>query len=355
MFGAIGNLFNIIFSYPIFNGLVVLYRLFGDFGLAIIVLTVLIKLLLFPLTLQQLRSSKAMQVLQPKIAEIKKKHPGDVQSQSLAMNQLYKEYGVKPLAGCLPLVIQLPVLYGLYFAVGNILRDQHLTTKTLNDHLYSFIAPFTHIPDINLRWFEFLNPHWYISLGQPDPTHILPILAGLATFVSLRMAQPRNAQANKNKDKNTPDPMVQSMQTMQYVMPFVTIFIGWTFPAGLALYWTISSIFQAVQQYFVTGWGSLLTTPKFANDPKVAPAVVESTLASEGKKQREKDLLRRSNIIEADSASDEDEEAASGPVASQMRTGNNRSGSSTTQQQRRRSRNSSASARRRGSAQRSRG
>lgn len=351
MFEAIGHLFNIIFSFPIFNALVVLYRLFGDFGLAIIVLTVLIKLILFPLTLTQLRSSKAMQVLQPKIAEIKKKHPGDLQSQSLAMNQLYKEYGVKPMAGCLPMLIQLPVLWGLYYAVGAILRDPKL--DVINSELYPFIAPFKQLPDINLNWLTFINPAWHISLGQPDPTHILPILAGLATFVSLRMAQPRNTQAKKDKDKSTPDPMVQSMQTMQYIMPFVTIFIGWSFPAGLALYWTVSSIFQAVQQYFVTGWGALLTAPKFPTGPKAAPAVVEGSVAKESdvssKKQREKDLLRRSNIEANDSS-----EEASGPVASQMRT-SSRSGSANQNSQRRRPRSSSASARRRGSAQRSRG
>ncbi|GHO44481.1 membrane protein insertase YidC [Ktedonospora formicarum] len=350
MFEAIGHLFNIIFSFPIVNALVVLYRLFGDFGLAIIVLTVLIKLILFPLTLTQLRSSKAMQVLQPKIAEIKKKHPGDLQSQSLAMNQLYKEHGVRPMAGCLPMVIQLPVLWGLYYAVGAILRDPKL--NVINSELYPFITPFKQLPNIDLNWFTFINPAWHISLGQPDPTHILPILAGLATFVSLRMAQPRNAQANKDKSKSTPDPMVQSMQTMQYVMPFVTIFIGWSFPAGLALYWTVSSVFQAVQQYFVTGWGALLTTPKFSTEPKVAPAVVEGSLSSEtsSKKQREKDLLRRSNIESTDAS--KETESARGPVASQMRSSN---GSANQNSQRRRSRNNSASARRRGSAQRSRG
>ena len=116
------------------------------------------------------------------------------------------------------------------------------------------------IPNLYLNWFTFLNPNWHFLLSQPDPTHILPVLAGLATFVQLRMSQPKTtgtAAAN--------DPTQQSMKTMQYIMPLITVFFGWTFAAGLALYWTISSIFQAVQQYFVTGWGGLITTPNLVS------------------------------------------------------------------------------------------
>jgi YidC/Oxa1 family membrane protein insertase len=267
---VIGYIFNLIFSFPIFNALIVLYRLFGDFGLSIIVLTLLIKLILFPLTLSQLKSMKATQALQPRMAEIRKKYAKDQAAQAQAMQELYKEYGINPLAGCLPLLIQLPVLYGLYEAlrigVGYGLKTTPEKLAAINSALYPFIHPFSTLPNIDLSWFAFLDPilhiHAVFSLANPDPTHVLPILAGIATFVQLRMSQSRAAATQTNSGNNSAlDPTAQSMKMMQYIMPIFTVFIGWTFPAGLALYWTVSSIFQAVQQFFVTGWGALATKP----------------------------------------------------------------------------------------------
>jgi YidC/Oxa1 family membrane protein insertase len=349
--GEIGNLFNIIFTYPIFNGLVLLYHLFGDFALSIIVLTLVIKLVLFPLTLQQLKSMKATQALQPQMAEIRKKYAKDQQGQALAMQALYKEYGVNPVAGCLPLLVQLPVLYGLFYALNGVLRTSRLSD--INAHLYPFVPHFSKFPDINLNWFTFINHSWFIPLGQPDISHILPILAGLATFVQLRMSMARSAAtANAN------DPSAQSMKMMQYVMPFITVFFGWTFPAGLALYWTVSSIFQAVQQYFVTGWGSLLVVPNLKADLAGGSSNTSSKNKSNGAvssksytgdRKRERALLERADEPEVEQAEDAEE----GPVESQLRTVPRGGGSS--QYNRRRQRGGSASARRRSSTQRSRG
>jgi YidC/Oxa1 family membrane protein insertase len=341
--GEIGYLFNLIFTYPIFNGLVLLYHLFGDFALSIIVLTLIIKLLLFPLTLKQLKSMKATQALQPQMQEIKKKYGKDQQGQAVAMQALYKEYGVNPLSGCLPLVVQLPVLYGMYYAFRTFLGTSKVAD--LNNIVYPFIPHFTSYPNIYLNWFAFINHSWTISLAHADPTHILPIIAGLATFIQLRMSQPKTAPGA------TPDPSTQSMKMMQYVMPLITVFFGWTFPAGLALYWTVSTVFQAVQQFFVTGWGSLLVTPDF----KMAPATagksngkVATTQSYTPRKERPRVVP---TVVEADnenfSESDESDESE-GAVERRSRP-------SGTPYNRRRQRSNSASARRRGSAQRSRG
>jgi YidC/Oxa1 family membrane protein insertase len=353
--GAIGNLFNIVFTNPIFNGLMVLYHLFGDFGLSIVVLTVIIKLILFPLTLQQLKSMKANQVLQPKMAEIKKKYANNQQEQMLAMQALYKEHGFNPAAGCLPMFIQLPVLYGLFYALEFVVSNK-TSLANINSRLYPFVQPFAHLPNIQLEWFTFLNHAWHFSLGAPDPTHVLPILAGLATFVQLRMSQARNA-ATSTAAAN--DPTAQSMKMMQYVMPFVTVFIGWNFAAGLALYWTVSYAFQAVQQYFVTGWGALLTTPDLKKD--LAPGnsgsnkVVEAKSASSESRQRERPIQKKVTVpatetSELDTETDTDTDDAS--IESRSRTDMRGSGPS---QYNRRRRGSSASARRRSSPQRSRG
>lgn len=345
--GAIGNLFNLVFTNPIFNALMVLYRLLGDFGLAIVFLTIIIKLLLIPLTLQQLKSMKANQELQPLIAEIRKKYANNQQEQMLRMQALYKEKGFNPAAGCLPLFIQLPVLYGLFFAFEGILTQKNLTTAAINARLYPFIQPFTHLPNINLEWFSFINSSWVISLGKPDPTHILPILAGLATFVQLRMSQARmaaNAQPSSSGSSSAFDPN-QSMKMMQYVMPLITVFFGWNFAAGLALYWVISYTFQAVQQYFVTGWGGLAPATK-------APATTK------GSSRTKKVVDSSISPVKAEPAVAAVGESGgeTGAIESRLRTSNRGSGpTQSNNNNRRRQRGSSASARRRSSAQKSRG
>lgn len=343
--GQIGYLFNILFTFPIFNGLVLLYNVFGDFGVSIIVLTLIIKLILFPLTLQQLKSMKATQALQPEMAEIRKKYAKDQQAQAAAMQELYKKYGVNPLAGCLPLVIQLPVLYGLFYALSNVFRTTTHTVAAINANLYAFVPHFTSYPSVYLNWFTFLGPNYHISLGNADPTHILPILAGIATFIQLRMSMPKTAPA-----AGANDPTAQSTRMMQYFMPLITVFFGWQFPAGLALYWTVSSVFQAVQQYFVTGWGGLLTTPKLTPKPAVATSSNGSGLGGFGGlarfgQRRVVDALPNRDV-ETQSTDEEDENESGesdGPIGSQLSTTPRPS-------TRRRSSNNSASARRRSSS-----
>lgn len=354
LFSEIGFLFQLLFTQPIFNALMLLYRLFGDFGLSIVVLTLIIRLVLFPLTLKQLKSSKAMQALQPQMQEIRRKYAKDQQAQMVAMQALQKEYGINPLGGCLPLLIQLPVLYGMFFAFNTVLHSTHLV-HDVNNLLYPFIAKFPpNGVNVNLNWFTWLNAHWSISLAVQDPTHILPIIAALATFLQLRMSLPKTPPTNKSTKSDTPDPMTSSMKTMQYIMPLVTLWFGWSFPAGLALYWTVSAVFQAVQQYFVTGWGSLLVTPNVT--PKKESGTVMASPASNG------EVASQKGSIKEKASSDDDENAkpalataASGSVSSKTRasTGPRPSNSSSSQSGSRRRNSSSASARRRNS-QRSR-
>jgi YidC/Oxa1 family membrane protein insertase len=260
LFGQLGYFFNIIFAFPIFNILMVLYRLFGDFGVSIVIMTIALRLILFPLTLKQLRSTKATQALQPLMADIKKKYANDPQAQYRATQELYKEYKINPLAGCLPLFIQLPILYGLYGAMDIVFRpaNTHLTyDHMVNNVLYPFIHPFSGLTasSFGMHWFGFID----LPLATPDHTFVLPIIAGLATFAQLRMSQARNQQGGSSGGM-----MGNQMQIMSFIMPFVTFFFALEFPAGLALYWSASSIFSMVQQYFVTGWGSLFTMPSFS-------------------------------------------------------------------------------------------
>jgi YidC/Oxa1 family membrane protein insertase len=309
--------------------------------------------------LQQLKSTKANQALQPQMQEIRRKYAKDQQAQAMAIQALYKEYGINPLAGCLPLLIQLPVLYGMYFAFNTVLHTTNLV-HDINNLLYPFIAHFERV-DVNLNWFtwlHFLNPawSWSVSLAQSDPTHILPVIAALATFVQLRMSLPKTAPTTNSGKAASPDPTASTMKTMQYIMPLFTLFIGWNLPSGLALYWTVSSVFQAVQQYFVTGWGSLLIKPdlllKKDGSTVTTSASSNGAGASSGKESKKEEPPLEDEENEQGTVAT----AASGPVASKMRsTHGSRSGGngSSSQSGTRRSRNNSASARRRGT-QRSR-
>lgn len=358
--GQLGYFFNVILTFPIFNGLIILYHLFGDFGLAILVLTLIIKLILFPLTLQQLKSTKATQALQPQMAEIKKKYASDQQAQAAALQTLYKEYGVNPLAGCLPLFIQLPVLYGLYHALSTGISHN---LKDLNQNIYPFVPHFTSYPNVSFDWFtwlSFLNPilhvtwSWSFPLNASDPSHILPIVAGLATFVQLRMSQPKPVIVDGKPA--TPDPTQQSMKMMQYIMPFFTIFIAWNVASGLALYWTVSSVFQAVQQYFVTGWGALLTTPNLKKEIVSSPASANAAPAPT-RNRASSTTTRRTNVVDSTLVRSEDTSTdnTSGNTQTGTKPKVNGNGSSSGASQYTRRQRGSASARRRGSsAQRAR-
>ena len=255
----VSHFFNLIFTYPILNVLLLLYHFSGDFGLSIIFLTVAIYLLLLPLTRRQLKSMKTVFALQPELAEIRKQHARDLRAQNEATQALYKRHGLSPTSPYLPLLVQAPIFGGLFFALNIVLN--HAKLATLNSIIYPFLPQLTSIPNINLNWFTIFNAAWHISLGLPDPTHILPILAGIVTFVQARMSQP-------NIVAETRDAMAQLTQIMQFFLPFimvlVTIFIAWQLAAGLALYRATSLLLNMIQQYFVTGWGSLLTIPNFA-------------------------------------------------------------------------------------------
>jgi YidC/Oxa1 family membrane protein insertase len=343
IFGPIGYIFELIFTYPIFNVLMLLYHLFGDFALSIIVMTILIRLVLYPLTLQQLKSSKATQAIQPQIAEIRKKYAKDPKKQQEEMSALYKASGVNPLAGCLPLLIQLPVLYGLFYALNTVLRNPVLHNAQgtgINDLIYPWLPHFAKLPVLDLNWFTFLNPAWHISLGHPDPTHILPIVAGIMTFIQLRMSQPKTASTSK-------DPMTQQMQMMQFLMPAITIFIGWGLAAGLAVYWTTTSLFSAVQQYFVTGWGQLLNPINLAGLLGGSTSNTSNTTGSKKNytgDQRKERSHDKSGTYTGDEP-EADGDISDGPVGRNLRTTSHVNGSSSG---RRRPRGASSSARRRG-------
>ncbi|HZC04149.1 MAG TPA: membrane protein insertase YidC [Ktedonobacterales bacterium] len=242
LFSPITTVFHWVFFLPVFNILILIYHGVGNFALAIILLTLLIRGALFPLTRRQLASTRKMQELQPRLKALQAQHRGDPQAAMAAQQALYKEHGVSMYGGCLPLVIQMPFLYALFYSFESVLSTSHNALQTVNQQIYPFLPKLAALPSTHFLW---------TNLATPDTLYILPVLAGILTFIQMRMAMPVKRPGAPS------DATTQTTQSMQYIMPLFTVFIGTRFPAGLALYWTVSTGFSAVQQYLLSGWGSL--------------------------------------------------------------------------------------------------
>ncbi|CAM4215005.1 YidC/Oxa1 family membrane protein insertase [Paenibacillus alkaliterrae] len=182
---------------------------FGEsYGLAILLLTIIVRTLILPLTLKQYRSSKAMQALQPEMAEIKKKHKDNPQKQQEETMKLFQKHQVNPMAGCLPLIVQMPIFIALYNAI--------------------YMNP-------DIREHTFL----WLQLGEKDPYYILPILAAATTYIQSKMMQKQQTQ------------MMPGMGMMLAIFPVLIFVMAISFPAALPLYWVYSNIYTIVQNYFL--------------------------------------------------------------------------------------------------------
>lgn len=244
-----GLLFNEIIYKPIYNLLIFTYNVLpiADFGIAIIVVTVLIKFLLVPVSKKQIESQKKMNELQPRIKELQAKHKEDKQEQSKALMQLYKETKTNPFSGCLPMIVQLIFLIAIYQVLFNISKAG-LTVDGAG--LYSFI----HNPGkINSMFLGIIDLSSVIDVGHivlaNIPQIILVILAALAQYIQTKMMMAKQVIASTTKGEND-FAQIMSKQ-MLFLGPLLTLFIGIKFPAGLALYWLVSTVFMIVQQYYV--------------------------------------------------------------------------------------------------------
>ncbi len=263
-----GDISNFLYlSHPLINVIVVIYQSLNflhipfALGFSIIVLTIVIRLVLYPLTTSQLKATKKMQELNPHLAKLKEKHKDDAKTLQAETMKLYKEFGVNPMAGCLPLLIQLPLIYALY----NVLQDVvKYNIASVNKVLYSEQLKLTKAWDLTF---------FGLPLGQ-NPSHLIltmgwmvllvPILTGVFQLIQSKMmitAAPKTAE-EKNKlakkgEKGSED-FTSAMQTqMTYLMPVMIGFFSYNFPIGLSLYWNTFTIFGIIQQYKVSGLGGL--------------------------------------------------------------------------------------------------
>lgn len=229
------HIFQTIFYQPILNLLVWLYNVIPghDLGLAIILLTVIIKAVLLPLSKQSIKSQKALQDLQPQIDEIKKKYANKKEEMGRAMLELYKENKVNPFSSCLPLLIQLPFLWAVFRVFSNGLAGDSLNL------VYSFISRPEAVNSMSFGFLELAKPNVYLA-----------ILAGLAQFWQAKMMMTKKPAVKNNgaKDENM---MAIMNKQMLYFMPALTVFIGITLPGGLTLYWFVTTVLTALQQLYV--------------------------------------------------------------------------------------------------------
>ncbi|WP_042277498.1 YidC/Oxa1 family membrane protein insertase [[Clostridium] dakarense] len=195
----------------------IIFEFVQQYGVAIILFTIFVKLLLLPLTIKQTKSTKAMQDMQPKMQEIQEKYKNKPEKQQQEIMNLYKEYKVNPLAGCLPLLIQMPILIALF----NVLKNPVAYGVFANQ------AAFTNA-DVGFLWIQ--------SLTKPD--YILAVLSGASTFGMQMLMMPKDQQQG-------------SMKIMTYVMSGMMLFWGFSFPAGLTLYWTVGNLFAIAQHYLI--------------------------------------------------------------------------------------------------------
>lgn len=224
--------FNTVLYQPLFNALVFLYNYLpgNDFGVAIIILTILIRLILYPLSAKGIKSQKALASIQPKIKEIQEKHKENKEKQTKELMELYKKEKINPFSGCLPLLVQLPVIIALYRVFWGGLDPEKLNL------LYSFVSS---PGEINSMFLGFLN--------LANPNIFLAVFVGIAQFIQIKIISNKPQKSSKKGSG-----FAEEMQKqMQYFMPIFIVLILWRLPSALGLYLLTTTLFTIVQQYII--------------------------------------------------------------------------------------------------------
>ena len=234
-------MFDLIIVKPLTNILFTIYAFVPghDFGLAVIILTALLRFALWPVLTKQLQSQKKMQALQPEIAKLKAAAAGDKQKENAMLMELYKEREINPLASCLPLLIQLPFLFGLYIVFnksgGGVGEFQH--------YLYEPVKNFGFVQSILADHSLFVPKLLGLIDLSMKGNIVLALVAGISQFIQVKQITP------KVVDKS--DPNASITQTTTFLFPVITAWIGYTLIAALPLYWTVSNLVSILQQSII--------------------------------------------------------------------------------------------------------
>jgi YidC/Oxa1 family membrane protein insertase len=279
---------------PMLNAMLLLYNVFGqNFAAAIAILTVAIRLITLPLTLPQQKSAKKMQEIQPQMQALQKKHKDDKEKLAQAQMELYKEAGVNPLGGCLPMLVQFPIWIGLYQSISRVIGAGPLQLVDLATNVYAGLLPLLS-PLVPIKS-QFL----WLDLGTPDPLYILPVLVVTTSWFQQKVMTAPSTDAQSSS-------MNQSMQIM---MPLMMGFFSLQFSSGLSLYFVISNVVGIVIQYFTPGWvgvsfgqrnkpATVTARPKASSsvtsEPVNASGEPSDTAAKKGRRYGKKKRKRRS-------------------------------------------------------------
>jgi YidC/Oxa1 family membrane protein insertase len=231
------HIFYLVLYQPIFNAFIALYNLVPDLGAAIIILTIIIKLVLYPFNTAAIKAQKSMADLQPHLEEVKKQYKGDQQKIAQETMLLYQKNKVNPLGSCLPLIVQLVISITLYYVLRNGLSNTQLDFSTL----YSFVRRPETIKTVSLGLFDL----------HKGGNVVLALLAGAAQYWQAHMMIRNRPPKPVSPGAKDEDMMAIMNKQMLYMLPLVTLVVGYQLPSGLALYWLVSTLFTVAQQIFV--------------------------------------------------------------------------------------------------------
>jgi len=243
---------------PMTNLLLILYHyLFHNFGLAVVVFTLITRLITLPFTVKQQRSSRAMQVLQPELEKLKKKYGNDKEKMQKAQMELYKKHKINPLGGCLPLLLTMPIMFGLYQAIMASLAATPMQLLELSQRIYLFLPQLAQLIPLNNKWLG-------INLGQslpfpPDGTqplyaYVLIILVVATGYWQQKIMSPQTSAASQGDNQ-----MAGMSQSMMYTMPLMFGFFALSFAAGLSIYFIISNLVGVLQYWGLNRMGLMGT------------------------------------------------------------------------------------------------
>jgi YidC/Oxa1 family membrane protein insertase len=237
---------------PMTNLLLLLYQFFfHNFALSVAVFTIITRLITLPFTMQQQRSAKAMQELQPELEQMKKKYVNDREKQSQAQMELYRKHKISPLGGCLPMLLTLPIMFGLYQAIMTSLAATPLQLLELSQRLYPFLPGLNQLIPLDNKWLG-------INLGQPpgatQPWYAYGLIALVVVtgYIQQKMMSPKTAPASQGQNQ-----MAGMTQSMQYTMPLMFGFFALSFAAGLSIYFIISNLVGMLQYWAMDKLGMM--------------------------------------------------------------------------------------------------
>ena len=317
-----------LFGYPLGWIMWLLYTVIPNYGICLILFTVLVRALLFPLSIKQQKSSAKMSVFQPKMAEIQKKYANNKQKQQEEMMKLYEEHGYNPMSGCLPLLIQFPILFGIIDVVYNplkhILRIPTDVISQMKDIMTQHVEQFNAYqgelqiisaiqdPD-RIGWFSSIGSEYVdkiahfdyslfgLDLGVVPPMALnwlilVPILSGLTAFLVSFLSMKTNPSMNASQQNGC------MMKGMMYVMPLFSVWIAFTVPVGVGIYWIVSNILAGVQSLILN---KVYSPARFKEEYEQKMREIEEKKRQEREKRRQKKLARGEELDEEDMTEDE--------------------------------------------------